>query len=105
MVTEVHASSYLLTAWCRYSSGGVVARLWMRRPGLDYQGNNIFSLPQSVLTGSEAHSTSYAVITGICVCGVKAAGREAYYSPLSSAKFKKHGDMLPLPHVSSCHSA
>jgi hypothetical protein len=63
------------------------------------------SLLHSVLSGSGAHPVSYSVGTGGCIPEVKRPGLEADHSPPPSDEIKKEGDIRPLPHISSWHSA
>jgi hypothetical protein len=69
--------------------------------GLDDRGLNLgrarFYLVQIVHTGSEAHSCSYAKITGLFFLGDKWSEREADHSPMFSVKVKN--SVHPFPHV------
>jgi hypothetical protein len=56
-----------------------------------------FSSLHSVQTGSGAYLAFYPVGTGALSQGVKRQGREANYSPPSSAEVKNDGDIPPVP--------
>jgi hypothetical protein len=61
-----------------------------------------FSLLYNVQTNSGAHPASYPMGIG---GSLKRPGREADYSPPSSAEAKNGGAIQPLPHTSSWCSA
>jgi hypothetical protein len=64
------------------------------------QGQEMFLIP-NIQTSSGAHPASYTTD----ILGVKRQGHETDHSPLSSAKVKNGGAILPLPHTSSWHGA
>jgi hypothetical protein len=62
-----------------------------------------FSLHHRVRTGSEAHPAS---VPGSLSLGVKRAGREADYSPISSARCQRtSGTVTPFPNTPSWRGA
>jgi hypothetical protein len=78
-----------------------IATGWTAR--VRFQTVQEFSLLHVVHTGSGAHQ-AYLMGTGAVYTGVKRPGREADYSPPSSAEVMNGGAMPPLPHTSSWHS-
>jgi hypothetical protein len=79
-----------LIAWVPVEGYGQIWR--MRDSDLNTHhlaGAGNFSLHHRVQNGSRAHSASYPVGTGALFLGVKRQGREADYSPPSSAEVKE----------------
>jgi hypothetical protein len=64
-----------------------------------------FTLLHSVQTESGAHPASYPIAIDVLSSGVKRPGREADHSPPLTTKGKNGGDITPLLHTSSWHSA
>jgi hypothetical protein len=60
------------------------------RGSIPRQGQH-FSILHSLHIGSGFHSASYPNGTGGCFSGIKRPGREADYSPPSSAEVKNYG--------------
>jgi hypothetical protein len=73
---------------------------WVRVPAVQD-----FNLLHSVQTDSGTHPVSYPVGTGGSSPGVKWQRHEANISHPCSDEVKKYGDIPPLPHMSSWHSA
>jgi hypothetical protein len=75
--------------------------------GLDDRGSRVrfpegawnFSLHHSVQNGSGAHLASYPMGTRVSFPGVKRPGREADYSPPSSAKVKNGWSYTSTPPI------
>jgi hypothetical protein len=73
--------------------------------GFRFPVREYFSLLHSVQTGSGTQPDSCRMGNGCSFPGVKRPGREADYTPPSSAEVKNGGAVPPLPHVPLWHSA
>ena len=60
-----------------------------------FQGASVDSWIHLFLT--RAHESSYSPSSGVCLPELRRQGREAYQSPLSKAKLRMSGALLPLP--------
>jgi hypothetical protein len=76
-----------------------------RNQGSIPAGRREIYLFHKVQAGSEAHPVAYTMGTGDVSRGVQRPGREADYSPPSSAEVKNVAAIPPLPHMSSSYDA